>query len=106
MTRRCKKLPEEGGDSVLHLLGNGRADGEAEAEGDQVDVGAQLVAQSANLDADLLPNLTTSTGFVAQSGLDARVFALDHCTFETVITGRVGQSDLISSKPDSSWFDL
>ena len=66
-TIRCKKLPEEGGDGVLHLLGNGRADGEAEAEGDQVDVGAQLVAQSANLDADLLPNLTTPTGCVAQS---------------------------------------
>ena len=59
-TGRCKKLPEEGGDSVLHLLGDRRADGEAEAEGDQVDVGAQLVAQPPHL--------------VYQSGLDV------HCT--------------------------
>ena len=59
-TGRCKKLPEEGGDSVLHLPWDGRADGEAEAEGDQVDVGAQLVAQPPHL--------------VYQSGLDI------HCT--------------------------
>ena len=49
----CKKLPEEGGDSVLHLPGDGRADGEAEAEGDQVDVGAQLVPQSSHLSSPI-----------------------------------------------------
>ena len=48
-TGGCKKLPEEGGDSVLHLLWDCRADGEAETEGDQVDVGAQLVAQPSHL---------------------------------------------------------
>ena len=41
---QCKDLPEKGGDGVLHLLGDGRADGEAETEGDQVNVGAQLIA--------------------------------------------------------------
>ena len=43
------KLPKEGGDGVLHLLRNRGADCEAEVEGEQVDVGAQLVAQTANL---------------------------------------------------------
>ena len=43
------KLPKEGGDGVLHLLRNRGADREAEVEGEQVDVGAQLVAQTANL---------------------------------------------------------
>ena len=70
------KLPKEGGDGVLHLLRNRGADCEAEVEGEQVDVGAQLVAQTANL---------------GQSHYEQTV---DMCTFETVITGREGQSDV------------
>ena len=70
------KLPKEGGDGVLHLLRNRGADCEAEVEGEQVDVGAQLVAQTANL------------------GQNHYEQTVDMCTFETVITGREGQSDV------------
>ena len=70
------ELPKEGGDGVLHLLRNRGADREAEVEGEQVDVGAQLVAQTANL------------------GQNHYEQTVDMCTFETVITGREGQSDV------------